>query len=290
MTHRAAPRLASWLLKRLGYENEPLAGDLLEEFHDGRTAIWYWRQVMTTILMDVPQHMRTYRTAGLLALLLVGAFWLGSSLTAPGVNADALATLLARAQSEGGFARYNLFTGGNLSRVTIFALGIMPYLTVLTVGWVVGFMRSLPRHAPPPSAVGPDRILAWTRYAAMLLCAVQATAIALWLERQAASVGGLSLIGEPGGWGFRITLVLTLTATTGGLIWLSEQITTRGIGWGASLVFFAALVVGLPGAVTATLAQPEGAAGLQGLVSSVAAMSGLMWLVEPGRRRLYGLI
>jgi hypothetical protein len=98
MTHRAAPRLASWLLKRLGYENEPLAGDLLEEFHDGRTAIWYWRQVMTTILMDVPQHMRTYRTAGLLALLLVGAFWLGSSLTAPGVNADALATLLARAQ------------------------------------------------------------------------------------------------------------------------------------------------------------------------------------------------
>jgi hypothetical protein len=50
MTHRAAPRLASWLLKRLGYENEPLAGDLLEEFHDGRTAIWYWRQVMTTIL------------------------------------------------------------------------------------------------------------------------------------------------------------------------------------------------------------------------------------------------
>ena len=95
MTHRAAPRLASWLLKRLGYENEPLAGDLLEEFHDGRTAIWYWRQVMTTILMDVPQHMRTYRTAGLLALLLVGAFWLGSSLTAPGVNADALATLLA---------------------------------------------------------------------------------------------------------------------------------------------------------------------------------------------------
>ena len=289
MTHRAAPRLASWLLKRLGYENEPLAGDLLEEFHDGRTAIWYWRQVMTTILMDVPQHMRTYRTAGLLALLLVGAFWLGSSLTAPGVNADALATLLARAQSEGGFARYNLFTGGNLSRVTIFALGIMPYLTVLTVGWVVGFMRSLLRHAPPPSAVGPDRILAWTRYAAMLLCAVQATTIALWLERQAASVGGLSLIGEPG-WGFRITLVLTLTATTGGLIWLSEQITTRGIGWGASLVFFAALVVGLPGAVTATLAQPEGAAGLQGLVSSVAAMSGLMWLVEPGRRRLYGLI
>ena len=135
--------------------------------------------------------------------------------------------------------------------------------------------------------------LSFARYGAILLCVVQSLAIAVWLEQQTTLAGGLPLVDGPG-WTFRLTMVLALTATTACLIWLSEQITRRGIGWGASLVFFAALVVGLPGAVMVTLDHvPAGQGGLPelaGLALRIVVASSFMWLVEPGRRRIPRMI
>ena len=284
-----APRAATWLLQHLGLDSEPLAGDLLEEYTDGRTAGWYWRQVMAAILTDVPRQMWAHRTLVVLALAVMGVFWLGNNIPAPGVNAETLAMLLTRGQPNSPFAFYDLFTGGNTGRATIFALGLMPYLTALSFRWVVLFRwPSLSR-----ASQGRRLDLSFARYGAILFCVIQSWAIAVWLEQQTALAGGPPLVNEPG-WAFRLTMVLTLTTTTGCLIWLSEQITRRGIGWGASLVFCAAMVVGLPGAVMAALDQmPAGQSGLPelaGLALRLVVALGLMWLVDPGRRRFPRMI
>ncbi len=202
-----------------------------------------------------------HRTLGVLALVVTGAFWLGNNIPAPGVNAETLAMLLTRGQAGGSFALYDLFTGGNLGRATIFALGIMPYMSALTYRWILLFIWPSLNRASQDVQGGRPLDLSFARYGAILLCVVQSLAIATWLERQPALAGSLPLMNEPG-WAFRLTMVLTLTATTACLIWLSEQITRRGIGWGASVVFFAAMLVGLPGVVTALLGQlPAGQPG-----------------------------
>ena len=205
MRTKRPPCVATWLLRHLASDNVPLAGDLLEEFRAGRTAHWYWRQVMAAIFRDMLDRIWAHKTLGLLALAVAGAFWLGNNIPAPGDN---LAILLTRGQTGGDLALYDLLTGGNLGRATFFALGIMPYMSALTIRWIMLFI---------------------------------------------------------------------------------EQITKRGIGWGTSLVFFAAMVVGVPGAVAAALDQmPAGQGGLlelSALALRLLVASGLMWLVEPGRRR-----
>ena len=284
------PSVATWLLQHLGwlgYDNDPLAGDLLEEFREGRTAQWYWRQVMAAIVTDVPRQIWAHRTFGVLAMGVVCAFWLANNIPVPGVNAETLALLLASGQTGDGFTLYNLFSGGNLGRVTIFALGIMPYMTALTIRWIALFIWPSLVRASQDVGRGRSRDMAYARYGGVVLSIVQSLAIAVWLEQQTTVAGGLPLVSEPG-WIFRLTLVLALTTTTACLIWLGEQITRRGIGWGASLVVFAGTVVGLPGVVTATLNQMQaGAVSLRELVWFVLLMAvnvALVLLVDPGRR------
>ncbi len=293
MSVRQAPRAATWLLQHLACDNDALAGDLLEEFREGRTAHWYWRQVMAAILTDLPGQIWAHRTLGLLALGVAGAFWFGNSIPAPGVNLTAETFAILREQMGGDFATYDLLTGGNLGRATIFALGIMPYMSALTIRWMLLFIWPSLSRASQDAQGGRRLDLSFARYGAILLCVVQSLAIAVWLEQQTTLAGGLPLVDGPG-WTFRLTMVLALTATTACLVWLSEQITRRGIGWGASLVFFAALVVGLPGAVMVTLDQvPAGQGGLPelaGLALRIVVASSFMWLVEPGRRRIPRMI
>ena len=125
------------------------------------------------------------------------------------------------------------------------------------------------------------------RGGALALGVVQASAIAIWLERQTADADGLPLVAQPG-WGFRLTLVLTVAAVTACLIWLSDEISRRGIGWGVSLLFFAGLAVGLPGAVSAVLEQMRagyiGPAELAAFVAVLLTNSALVVLVDPARR------
>ena len=152
------------------------------------------------------------------------------------------------------FGLYDMFSGGSLSKVTIFALGIMPYISasiilqLLTVVWP--YLERLSKEGD----LGRRKITQCTRYRTVLLASIQALGIAIYLENQSQVVGGLPLVYTPG-LGFRLMTVLTLTTGTTFIMWLGEQITERGIGNGMSLIIFAGIVVELPRAVIATLDQ-----------------------------------
>src|SRR5665811_27358 len=141
------------------------------------------------------------------------------------------------------FGLYDMFSGGNLSRVTIFALGIMPYISasiilqLLTVVWP--YLERLSKEGE----LGRRKITQYTRYGTILLSVVQALGIAIYLENQTRIAGGLPLVYNPG-LAFRFMTVLTLTTGTTFIMWLGEQITERGVGNGMSLIIFAGIVVG----------------------------------------------
>jgi preprotein translocase subunit SecY len=195
------------------------------------------------------------RNRVLFTLALLGVYRVGAHIPTPGVNAEALAVLADQAQNTM-FGLYDMFSGGNLSQVTIFALGVMPYISssiilqLLTVVWP--YLERLSKEGE----LGRRKITQYTRYLTVALAIVQSLGIAIFLERQTQIAGGLPLVYEPG-WGFRLMCVLTLTTGTMFIMWLGEQITERGIGNGMSLLIFAGIVVGLPSAVLTTFDQMQ---------------------------------
>jgi len=224
----------------------------------------------------------------LFTLGLLGVYRIGNHIPTPGVNTEALAQLAEQARNTM-FGLYDMFSGGNLSRVTIFALGIMPYISasiilqLLTVVWP--YLERLSKEGE----LGRRKITQYTRYGTILLSVVQSMAIAVFLENQTDVVGGLPLIYE-GGWTFRLMTVLTLTTGTTFIMWLGEQITERGVGNGMSLIIFAGIVVGLPTAVLTTLDQLRtGQMGLLRLFLLIVMMIvvvGAIVFVERGQRRV----
>ncbi|MGC8916153.1 MAG: preprotein translocase subunit SecY [Thermoanaerobaculum sp.] len=182
--------------------------------------------------------------------LLLAVYRLGSYIPVPGINPDALEEFTRRAQGTIlGFL--NLFSGGALGRMTVFALGIMPYISasiilqLLTVVWP--YLEKLSKEGE----LGRKKITQWTRYGTVILSIIQGSGIAVFLERTTAP-GGAPLVPHPG-WGFRFLTVLTLVTGTAFVMWLGEQITERGVGNGISLIIFAGIVVGLPRAILSTL-------------------------------------
>ena len=195
------------------------------------------------------------RNRVLFTLALLGVYRIGAHIPTPGVNAEALAILADQAANTM-FGLYDMFSGGNLSQVTIFALGVMPYISssiilqLLTVVWP--YLERLSKEGE----LGRRKITQYTRYLTLVLAIVQSLGIAIFLERQTEVAGGLPLVYNPG-WGFRMMCVLTLTTGTMFIMWLGEQITERGIGNGMSLLIFAGIVVGLPSAVLTTFDQMQ---------------------------------
>ena len=193
------------------------------------------------------------RNRVLFTLGMLAVYRLGHNITVPGVNISALAEL-ARQMQGTMFGLYDMFSGQNLSRVTIFALGIMPYISasiilqLLTVVWP--YLERLSKEGE----LGRRKITQYTRYGTILLSVVQALGIAIFLERQTKIAGGLPLVLHPG-MAFRLMTVLTLTTGTCFIMWLGEQITERGIGNGMSLIIYAGIVVGFPRAVLQTFDQ-----------------------------------
>ncbi len=187
------------------------------------------------------------RNRVLFTLGMLAVYRLGHNITVPGVNIAALAELARQMQSTM-FGLYDMFSGGNLSRVTIFALGIMPYISasiilqLLTVVWP--YLERLSKEGE----LGRRKITQYTRYGTIVLSVVQALGIAVFLA------GGLPLVLHPG-LAFRMMTVLTLTTGTCFIMWLGEQITERGIGNGMSLIIYAGIVVGFPRAVLQTFEQ-----------------------------------
>src|SRR5450756_425896 len=221
-------------------------------------------------------------------LALLGVYRIGNHIPTPGVNTAALA-LLAEQAKNSLFGLYDMFSGGNLSRVTIFALGIMPYISasiilqLLTVVWP--YLERLSKEGE----LGRRKITQYTRYGTILLSVVQALGISIYLENQTRIAGGLPLVYNPG-LAFRFMTVLTLTTGTTFIMWLGEQITERGIGNGMSLIIFAGIVVGLPRAVIATFEQLRtGQMGLFRLLLLIALMVvvvAAIIFVERGHRRV----
>jgi preprotein translocase subunit SecY len=228
------------------------------------------------------------RNRVLFTLGMLAVYRIGNHVVLPGVNTEALALLAEQARNTM-FGLYDMFSGQNLSKMTIFALGIMPYISasiilqLLTVVWP--YLEKLSKEGE----LGRRKITQYTRYGTILLAVIQAASIAIFLERQTDIAGGLPLV-YTSGWGFRLMTILTLTTGTALVMWIGEQITERGIGNGMSLIIFAGIVVGLPRAVITTFEQlSTGQMSLIRLILLVLLMVGVIAaivFVERGQRRV----
>lgn len=178
----------------------------------------------------------------LFTLGILFIYRLGGHIPTPGVNANALEHFF-NSQAGSALGLVDLFSGGNLRRLTVFALGIMPYITASIIFQLLTVVYEPLAKLQKEGELGQKKITQWTRYVTVILGIVQSLAIALAL--QGSSMG---LVLDPGP-GFVFMTVLTLTAGTTFVMWLGEQITERGVGNGMSLLIFAGIVVGLPGGI-----------------------------------------
>ncbi len=180
-------------------------------------------------------------------LLMLVVFRLGAHVPTPGIDSSALAAFF-RAQEGTIFSFFDMFSGGALQRLTVFALGIMPYISasiiiqLLTV--VFPYLERLSREGE----AGRRKITMYTRYGTIVLSIVQGFGISVGLQSMSSPDGAPIVISTMNPWGFRILTVITLTAGTAFLMWIGEQINERGIGNGISLIIFAGIVTDIPGA------------------------------------------
>src|SRR5690606_164702 len=166
---------------------------------------------------------------------------LGTYIPLPGINPDALADVF-RQQSQGILGMFNMFSGGAVGRMAIFALNIMPYISASIIMQLMSSVSPKIEALKKEGEQGRKIINQYTRYGTVLLAAVQAYAIAVGLE------SATNVVMDPGMF-FRISTVITLTGGTVFLMWLGEQITSRGIGNGISLIIFSGIVAELPSAL-----------------------------------------
>jgi len=220
----------------------------------------------------------------LFTLLMLAVYRVGAHIPTPGINNDELAKFL---QKEGGalLGFLDIFSGGALSRLTIFALGIMPYISasiilqLLTV--VIPHLSKLAKEGER----GRKKIIQYTRYGTIVIALIQGFGIAVGLEGMNQGAFVLSP-----GWSFRVMTVITLTAGTAFLMWLGEQITERGIGNGISLIIFAGIVARLPSAIAQTYDLYQvGQLSFLLLVTLTVVMLGVVAAIvflESGRRKI----
>ncbi len=177
----------------------------------------------------------------LFTLAMLAVYRLGGHIPTPGINADEFQKFIE--QNRGtvlGFV--DLFSGGQFRRMTVFALGIMPYITASIILQLLTVVYEPLAKLQKEGELGRKKITQWTRYLTVILSSVQSFGIAIGLEKYG------NFVISPG-WGFRLMTMLTLTTGSAFIMWLGEQITERGVGNGMSLLIFAGIVVGLPRAV-----------------------------------------
>jgi preprotein translocase subunit SecY len=179
----------------------------------------------------------------LYTLGLFVVYRIGAHIPTPGVNTAALAVLADQARNTM-FGLYDMFTGGGLLKVTVFALGVMPYISASIILQLLAVVWPYLERLSKEGELGRRKITQYTRYLTLGLALVQSLGIAIWLERNTQLTGGLPLVYNPG-WGFRLMCVLTLTTGTMFIMWIGEQITERGVGNGMSLLIYAGIVDGI---------------------------------------------
>lgn len=238
--------------------------------------------VLTNIGRIPELRRRLAFTLGMLAIYRVGIF-----VTTPGVNRSVMRDLVG-GSDESILGMLNLFSGGAIEQLSIFALGIMPYVSASIVIQLLTSIFKPLEELRKEGELGQRKINQYTRYGAVVLGIVQGFSIALFLEGQKNS-DGLLVVSSPG-WGFRLMTVLTLTTGTAFIMWVGEQITERGIGNGISLIIFAGIVADLPQAfsqiITLTKSGQIQPTTLLIATAIVLASIGGIVFFERGQRRI----
>ena len=188
----------------------------------------------------------------LFTLAMLAVYRIGVFVTVPGVDRQVMADYL---NSSGGglLGMFNMFSGGALENISIFALGIMPYISASIIMQLLTVVVPAVERLNKEGESGRKKINQYTRYGTVLLSFIQGLAMAIWLESlNSQALGTGAGVVTASGWGFKSLCVLSLTTGTVFIMWLGEQITARGIGNGISLIIYAGIVAGLPSAVQQT--------------------------------------
>ena len=225
----------------------------------------------------------------LFTLALLAVYRIGAHIPTPGINAKVLEELFN--QTAGSvLGIFDLFSGGNLRRLTIFALGITPYITSSIILQLMTVVFPYLERLQKEGELGRRKITQYTRYLTIALSIIQSASIAGTLQAQ--SINGQSLVYHPG-WSFTVMTILTLTTGSAFIMWLGEQISERGIGNGMSLIIFTGIVVGLPRAIVDLYEKAKtGAWGpftplaLLFLVALMIAVVAVIVFVEGAQRRI----
>jgi len=228
-------------------------------------------------MFSVPElRRRILFTLGILAV-----YRLGAHISAPGINRERLEQVWNEVAGTL-LGVLDLFSGGNFRTISVFALGVTPYITASIIMQLMTVVYPSLKKLQQEGEMGRKKINQWTRYLTVLLAAIQTSFVAHWLQ-----VNG---VGDPS-WGFLLTTVLTLTTGTIFVMWLGEQITERGVGNGISLLIFAGIVIGLPNGVEQVFNRVRGGdtletIGVIGLLVAVVLIIAFIVFVEAARRKV----
>ncbi len=233
-------------------------------------------------MFNVPDlRRRIFFTLGMLAI-----YRLGAHVSAPGLNQERLKQVWGNVSGTL-LGVLDLFSGGNFRVISIFALGVTPYITSSIILQLMTVVSPQLKKLQEEGEMGRQKINQWTRYLTVLLAGLQTSFVAHWLQVNQVGPG----FGEPGGVGFFLTTVLTLTTGTIFVMWLGEQITDRGVGNGISLLIFSGIVIGLPRGVQQVMGRMSGGDTLEivGVFAMVLALVGVIAFivfVEAARRKI----
>lgn len=224
----------------------------------------------------------------LVTLLLLAVYRIGCHIPTPGIDAEALMGFFARHRGTI-FGLFDMFSGGALERLSVFALGIMPYISASIIMELLKIVVPAIDKLYKEGEAGQKKIKQYTRYGTVILSAIQGLGISIGLESMGLESGGTPVVLHPG-WGFRLMTVLTLTSGTAFIMWLGEQITERGIGNGISLIIFAGIVARMPSAIGNTLQLVR--TGEISVITMIllllfmVAVVGFIVFMERGQRRI----
>jgi preprotein translocase subunit SecY len=220
----------------------------------------------------------------LFTLALLAVYRLGGHIPTPGINTIRWEEFFSR-NSGSIFGFFDLFAGGNIRRLTVFALGIMPYITASIILQLLTVVVPTLEKLQKEGELGRRKITQWTRYLTVILAMMQSFGIATGLQAMEGNI-----VIHPG-FGFTLLTMISLTTGTAFIMWLGEQITERGVGNGMSLIIFAGIVVGLPGAIgniynNVFVTHEWGFVTLIVILAMMIAVVAFIVLVERGERRI----
>lgn len=222
-----------------------------------------------------------------MTLALLAVYRIGAHIPTPGINNQALAAFFKAVEGTL-LGLFDMFSGGALSQLSVFALGIMPYISASIILQLLTVVIPQLERLSKEGEAGRRKITQYTRYGTVVLSIIQGFGIAIGLEGMTGP-GGEMVVLHPG-WGFRFITVITLTSGTAFIMWLGEQITERGIGNGISLIIFAGIVAGIPNALESSVRLfKSGEMSLFTVVFLIAmmvAVVGFIIFVERGQRRI----